>query len=268
MTHEIVEWRKVPGLENYSVSSEGQVRRDVRIRYAPPGLLRQHSQRRYPYVALTLASGVYTKKAVHQLVALAFIGPVPDGQVVRHLDGDSANPHWKNLAYGTHLENSQDAIRHGTQVRGARQHLAIATDEMARAIKTAYVSGAKQRDLAREHCVSVSLVNSMVTGETWTHVEPRGDLRLMRAAPRQYGFGGGVKTSKHEGVCWDTRRGRWRAYCVVNRRQISFGSHKTEDEAREAVVAGRLSMVLKDDGEPLTRATPSGRQARVWRAVR
>lgn len=51
---------------------------------------------------------------VHQLVAEAFIGPRPDGQEVRHLNGDPADNRVQNLAYGTRSQNVADAIRHGT----------------------------------------------------------------------------------------------------------------------------------------------------------
>lgn len=63
------------------------------------------------------------QRFVHQLVALAFHGPRPDGQVVRHLDGNSRNNSASNIAYGTHLENYQDSIRHGTTRTGGGYRL-------------------------------------------------------------------------------------------------------------------------------------------------
>lgn len=45
-------------------------------------------------------------------------------------------------------------------------------------------------------------------------------------------------------------------------------AHSIGKRCGEIEDAGQIEVVLKDDGEPLTRATPSGRQARVWRAVR
>lgn len=60
------------------------------------------------------------KEYVHRLVALVFLGPPRDGDEVRHLDGKPSNNVVKNLAWGTHLENMQDMVRHGTQ--GAYTH--------------------------------------------------------------------------------------------------------------------------------------------------
>jgi len=63
---------------------------------------------------------------VHKIVMEAFVGPCPEGQEVRHLDGNPGNNCWApgneeetvaaggNLIYGTHSENMQDKHRHGT----------------------------------------------------------------------------------------------------------------------------------------------------------
>ena len=42
---------------------------------------------------------------VHTLVALAFIGPKPDGKEVDHIDKDRTNNYYKNLRYVTRKEN-------------------------------------------------------------------------------------------------------------------------------------------------------------------
>ena len=42
---------------------------------------------------------------VHTLVALAFIGPRPEGKEVDHIDKDRANNYYKNLRYVTRKEN-------------------------------------------------------------------------------------------------------------------------------------------------------------------
>jgi len=68
------------------------------------------------YAGLTLCSsdGLKKKARVHNLVAEAFIGERPVGEVVRHLDGDSKKNWSTNLRYGTHKENEHDKKFHGT----------------------------------------------------------------------------------------------------------------------------------------------------------
>jgi hypothetical protein len=51
---------------------------------------------------------------VHTLVAVAFIGPRPDGMIVLHGDGTRTNSDVRNLRWGTPADNILDAFRHGT----------------------------------------------------------------------------------------------------------------------------------------------------------
>ncbi len=50
---------------------------------------------------------------VHALVALAFIGPRPDGYDVMHIDGTRTNNAVGNLRYGTRSENCLQAYAEG-----------------------------------------------------------------------------------------------------------------------------------------------------------
>ena len=59
---------------------------------------------------------------VHRLVAAAFIGPCPPGQLVRHLDGDGQNNTLANLAYGTPGDNELDKVRHGRHRNAQKTH--------------------------------------------------------------------------------------------------------------------------------------------------
>jgi hypothetical protein len=115
-------WKPIPGYEGlYQVSENGEVL-SARRATTRGGLLRRYPDGLgYLYVTLT-REGAQKRFAVHRLVALSFIGPCPAGQEVRHLDGNSANPSLANLAYGTHTENMQDMVRHGTSSTGRKTH--------------------------------------------------------------------------------------------------------------------------------------------------
>lgn len=118
----VEEWRPVPGFPNYEVSSEGRVRSlDCQVWGGPragfyiksgrilrPGV----GSHGYPTIMLGRKGGTRT---VHSLVAEAFIGPRPEGQEVRHKDGNRGNPKLENLHYGTRGDNVRDAIAHGTR---------------------------------------------------------------------------------------------------------------------------------------------------------
>lgn len=113
-------WRPIPGYEgHYEVSDLGNV---VSLKWGMRRPLKASPNGRgYPAIALVKDQRQVTKM-VHGLVMAAFVGPLPPGQEVRHLDGDSTNNHLSNLAYGTHRENVRDAVRHGTNRNAAKTH--------------------------------------------------------------------------------------------------------------------------------------------------
>lgn len=86
-------------------------------------ILSAYPAKRGGYLAVSLTRGQVTRPhTVHKLVALAFIGPRPDGMEVRHRDGDALNPRLSNLAYGTSTQNAQDTIAHGNHPNGRKTH--------------------------------------------------------------------------------------------------------------------------------------------------
>lgn len=124
------EWRPVARDPRYEVSSHGRVRswvkpgRSGNVREVPKVLAaagRRGTRRGTFQGYITVWSGGTGEgKAgvpVHILVAEAFLGPRPEGQEIRHLDGNSLNNYASNLAYGTRSENILDAVRHGTWVQ-------------------------------------------------------------------------------------------------------------------------------------------------------
>lgn len=112
-------WKEIPGYPGYVVSSFGRV---VSLKPYKQGLKVATLDRRgYLRVAVSV-DGVAHGPRVHQLVALAFLGPRPGGMEVRHLDGDrTRNVPW-NLAYGTSSENQRDKVAHGTHNMARKTH--------------------------------------------------------------------------------------------------------------------------------------------------
>lgn len=102
-------WRFVRGFERrYLIRDDGLVWSIRRMRPMETRAARSHG-----YQVVKLWDGRYYNRTVHSLVAEAFHGPRPHGHEVRHLDDDRFNNHVSNLAYGTHRDNMQDAIRNG-----------------------------------------------------------------------------------------------------------------------------------------------------------
>lgn len=129
MTEE--EWRPIPGFENYEASNLGRVRSVTHKAPTSPGRYRTVNGRvrvATPgwkgYLDLVIrVDGVRKNRGVHQLVALAFLGPRPEGaSMVCHRDGNNTNNVPGNLYWGTQLDNEQDKRRHGTHHYGKLEH--------------------------------------------------------------------------------------------------------------------------------------------------
>lgn len=107
-------WRPIPIAPSYEASNLGRVRS---MRRATPHVMAVRVNRHgYSYVDM-LRDGKKWQPMLHRLVASAFLGPLPDGLVTRHLDGDKSNCAASNLRYGTHAENEQDKLAHGTALK-------------------------------------------------------------------------------------------------------------------------------------------------------
>lgn len=108
-------WRPVVGYEGlYEVSDIGRVASLPKWHFRDRRILKSwHDEDGYPSVNLC-ASGSRRRYAMHVLVAEAFVGPRPDGLMVRHLDGKPTNNQPANLQWGTAKENVQDMLAHGT----------------------------------------------------------------------------------------------------------------------------------------------------------
>ena len=149
-------WRDVVGFEDaYQVSNMGRVKSKSRI--LKPVCITGG------YLAVSL--GRNKQRTIHRLVAAAFFGP--SDQMVLHKDGDRQNNSLENLYYGDGFDNAADAIRHGTQVRGARQHAAKLTEDNVRFIRD---SSATQAELARQLNVTTACISLIRQRKNWKHV--------------------------------------------------------------------------------------------------
>ena len=162
------EWRDIPGYEGrYQASNLGRIRsvaRRVNICHGATRLmrgrvLRPAGQKRDPHLRVTLKHGGYGV-LVHRLVAETFLGPCPEGQEVRHLDGDPLNNRVENLAYGTRRENIIDVYRIGRPWRTLT--IADVVD-----IRRRLQEGERGVDLAREYGVGQACISAIKHGRTY-----------------------------------------------------------------------------------------------------
>lgn len=110
----------------YTVTFLGRVYSSTKWRGTVSRLMLQHEDDDgYSYVRLTL-DGKRKKFFIHRLVCTLFHGPRPsDKHEVRHIDGNSLNNCYDNLAWGTRKENAEDRDRHGKTSFGKSHSQAI-----------------------------------------------------------------------------------------------------------------------------------------------
>ena len=115
-------WRPIPGWEGYyEASTHGRIRGINRAVFHADGRTRHLTGRvrkecanpqGRPMVNLC-RDGKCKNHTIHSLIAATFIGPRPQGAIIRHLNDDPWDNRVENLAYGSHHENMWDCISNG-----------------------------------------------------------------------------------------------------------------------------------------------------------
>lgn len=107
---------------------------------------------------------------VHTEVAKAFLGPRPEGMVIRHLDGDRYNNNASNLAYGYPVENVADDVKHGTHA-GANNGRALFTEAGVRAVKLLLKKDVSLSEIARAVGCPPTTIWAIKSGKNWGDIE-------------------------------------------------------------------------------------------------
>lgn len=147
-------WKIIPGTP-YSVSSAGEVRNDRTGRVLVPMMVGSKNNKRAKVVLCY--DGIQQGRMVHHLVAEAFIGPRPDGHVIRHKNDDRTDNRARNLCYGTQSENMADAVRNG-------KIKAVVPLKVRAQIRKRRAAGEKGRLIAKQLGISEQLVCDIYKG--------------------------------------------------------------------------------------------------------
>lgn len=115
----------------------------------------------------------------HRAAWVEAYGPIPEGMWVLHRCDNRACIEPTHLFLGTAQDNTDDMVSKGRLVthdyagpRGTRHPGAKLTDDKVRAIRRLYASGEwSQKGIGEMFGVSAMLVNGIVNGKRWRHVE-------------------------------------------------------------------------------------------------
>lgn len=157
---------------SYEVSSFGNMRR------AKPGR-KTFAGRPLTPIALRngyrgvrpVLNGKNVQFYVHELVALAFLGPRTGERVhVNHIDGDKHNNAAANLEYVTHAENMAHAARIGLMARGERHPGSRLTADNVREIRRLRSEGVPLPIICARFGIARSTASLAANGRNWRHV--------------------------------------------------------------------------------------------------
>lgn len=193
------EFRSVPGWEGfYSASNFGRIRRDAGSTLCVRNRLLKPLPDSNGYTSVNLRkNNVPSRCTIHKLVALAFLGYPPEGQIVNHINGIKSDNRIANLEYVTRSGNMQHARRlgllptkeqHSERLRqahaegkfkharpggprGERAHMAKLTADDVRVIRQRRASGEELKAIAKDYGVTGSNVSCIVNRKSWKHID-------------------------------------------------------------------------------------------------
>ena len=171
--------KSIPGFSRYVACESGLLystnyKNTGRLKELRPAL----SPDGYLKTMLVKDDGSYHTDRVHCFVAWAYLGPVPDGMEINHINGVKTDNSPSNLEYVTHSQNIKHAFDTGlaTPARGELNGMAKLTDEEvaeirrhARESPTRYYG---RKLLAAKFKVSEAHIKDIVTKRRnlWPHI--------------------------------------------------------------------------------------------------
>lgn len=172
-----MEWRTIPGIDpRYEAAPDGSIRSWVRLGTnggwcdEPHPLKGSPGSGGYLMYGVKADNGRFFSTKGHRLVAEAYIGPMPDGLMTRHKNGNPTDNRVENLGYGTCKENHEDRDRHGRTARGEHSGKSKLTKKEVLEVVVRYASGESQMAIAKSLGMGQSAISSIIRGVTWSHV--------------------------------------------------------------------------------------------------
>lgn len=152
-------WKDITGYEGlYQVSNYGRVRsldrtvvnKHGKIQSFKGKILSQgNNGKNYMHVNLW-EDGKSKQYYVHRLVAETFIGYIPEGYAVNHLDFDTTNNELSNLEIVTYSENNNYSSEAGRYANRGGTKVEILYNDASRVIYNSIIEAAKETGIYRD----------------------------------------------------------------------------------------------------------------------
>lgn len=166
-------WKSVVGYEGeYSVSNIGRARRD-KVGKNEQARIVSGAYNQDKYIQISLCRNAKRKlRMLHRLVAEAFIGNIPEGYEVNHLDGNKENNALSNLQIVTPYENNLHARMTGLwkPLTGEKVGHSKLNYLSVTKIRKLYAQGGRTYvDLAKEFGVKKTAIYKVIKKQSWNN---------------------------------------------------------------------------------------------------
>ncbi len=167
-------WLPVVGYEGlYSISNLGRIRSEDRMVRSKSGEYFKKGIILSPcggsYLSVRMCDGS-TKKTtcIHRMVAAAFIGKVPEGEEVMHLDGVTHNNNINNLRYGSRSCNFAFKVDDGTDNCGEKGTMSkLTTKEVVHMRWIWRITGDSYAKIAKKFSVAPMTAFRAINKQCW-----------------------------------------------------------------------------------------------------
>lgn len=173
----MTKWAGIPGYSGlYEISDEGAVFRIATHGQSPKPIRRQvRPHRRNKYLAFDLnRDDARQREYAHRLVWIAFVGPIPEGLEINHIDGDRDNNRLENLELVTRSGNMAHCFQHLNpslnRVKGIAHHKSRLTPEKVIEIRRLRADGVERCEVAVAFGVSRNAIRLIEIGKNWKHL--------------------------------------------------------------------------------------------------
>lgn len=167
-------WKVFPLDDRFFISDAGRVR-------GPRVMLKlQHDKDGYPiFIAWrgTRDAKTYKLHKVHRAVLQTFVGEIPEGMQVNHINGVKHDNRLENLELVTASGNTSHGFRvlgrkgrNTNPSKGEAHHNSKLDAAKVREIRRLYDAGAVQKDLAAQFDTPQAHISRIIRRTAWAHV--------------------------------------------------------------------------------------------------
>lgn len=160
--------------EKYLVCREGKIQNMEKGNFLKP----TKCVNGYVVVGTKLGGGL------HRILGECFLGGIPEGMVINHLDGDKHNNQLSNLEITTHRLNTVHAYESGLAngLKGEQNSQAKVTEEQVLEMYELMRQGFNNEQIGEQYGLHSRYVSLIRHKKRWTHLAPIDDM------PKSFNF--------------------------------------------------------------------------------